>query len=192
MPKKVDGVYPHASPRASTMAPTTQPTSPLPRSVWKRLRNSAPRQTNWVEACPPVKPRNASRLYAGGSFPEGLDLKSTWYETTVTEVLPVLVQRNLIALHPSDDNLEVLLFPTAQSPKAKWAPPSSTSTSLTPSLGPASSPYPSLRPNLTRNSTPPSAYSNTPQASPHIPEVVVWAPTIKTLQPFPHTTVLLA
>ena len=111
MPKKVDGIYPHASPRASTVAPTTQPTSPLPRSLWKRLRNSAPRQTNWVEASPLVKPRNASRLYAGGSFPEGLDLKSTctWYETTVTEVLPVLLQRNLIALPPSDDNLEDLL-----------------------------------------------------------------------------------
>ena len=43
---------------------------------------------------------------------------------------------------------------------------------------------------MTWNSTPPDTYSNTPQASPHTPEVVVWAPTIKTLQPFPHTSVV--
>ena len=49
----VYALTPH--PSASIAVPTTQPTLPLARSALKRLRNSAPAQTNWFEAPLPVK-----------------------------------------------------------------------------------------------------------------------------------------
>ena len=84
MPKKANGICPHASPSASTGVPTTQPIHPLVQSLWKRLRNSTPEQVNcnWSEALLPVKLLCCPTCHARGSFPETLDLKSAWYNAT--------------------------------------------------------------------------------------------------------------
>ena len=41
--------------------------------------------------------RCPARQYARGSFPETLDLKSTWYDATATEMLAAFVNRTLTA-----------------------------------------------------------------------------------------------
>ena len=41
--------------------------------------------------------RYPARQYARGSFPETLDLKSTWYDATATEMLAAFVNRTLTA-----------------------------------------------------------------------------------------------
>ena len=44
--------------------------------------------------------RCLARQYAGGLFPETLDLKSAWYDTTIVKILAAFVQRTLAAYPP--------------------------------------------------------------------------------------------
>ena len=54
--------------------------------------------------------RCPARQYARGSFPETLDLKSTWYDATATEMLAAFVNRTLTA------------YPRASPPRRLVAP----------------------------------------------------------------------
>ena len=92
--------------RASQRAPHAVPsTRPHPHTT---LFSAAPPVCTpgglfprpWTTGPPGMTPpplRYPARQYARGSFPETLDLKSTWYDATSTEMLAAFVNRNLTA-----------------------------------------------------------------------------------------------
>ena len=90
--------HPHTT-LFSAAPPVSTPGGPFPRP--------------WTSSPPGMTPpplRRPARQYARGSFPETLDLKSTWYDATVTEMLAASVNRTLTA------------FPRASPPRWLVAP----------------------------------------------------------------------
>ena len=59
-----------------------------------------PRCEEEIETAEHALLRCPARQYSRGSFPETLDLKSAWYDTTAIEMLAAFVQRTLTAYPP--------------------------------------------------------------------------------------------
>ena len=71
-----------------------------------------PRCEEEIETIEHALLRCPARQYARGSFPETLDLKSAWYDTTAIEMLAAFVQRTLTAYPPGFTPLEDVSTPT--------------------------------------------------------------------------------
>ena len=54
--------------------------------------------------------RCPARQYARGSFPEALDLKSAWYDTTATEMLAKFARRTLTTYPPEFTPLSLIAW----------------------------------------------------------------------------------
>jgi hypothetical protein len=71
-----------------------------------------PRCEEEIETTEHALLRCPARQYARGSFPETLDLKSAWYDTTAIEMLAAFVQRTLTAYPPGFTPPEDVSTPT--------------------------------------------------------------------------------